>query len=541
MQFLILLTSLFLALSCPTYPSTYTCWDIACKTSGRVCNSANGCVNYICDGCKGSFGCLINIDPFLLPACTNVTSCSAVSTTDCSCSASSNCGKYTCPTICSGTGIVDGGKCSSTEKNTTNCNSGIWTQMRTCNDVQQNCAGSICNSGQYTYGKYQCTSNGCSGWYCPNPPCIQDQRCPDLKLDINEPNFCLSLNNYCNSYSLGDLIYSSVTEKGGSYQCFRCSNAYMGTVNVIDQSIHEDSRINSGMAVLYFILGFVGGSGLIFLAAYLMNKHYNPPKKGPKKSCRESIQYWFGWFKNKGAGLITDELFGGIRSENLKYHFINNHELFAMTCLSDPLEHNRVLNIRYNIAKLMISVALSFVFCGIDVSNSVKRNTCTFEGRNGFTSSQNIFEKGEKLTIELPTINYSITLLVFFLKSVLILPSISYLKGHVFSNLKLADKSKRFFLYSFALIIEIAWIIILVSCIEAEKTITSTAKLPDKFTLYFQTVAIVAAMDWVGWNNIKIVISYFLNKKFGKKKYEPTAISSPGVSSPAPADPTTVV
>ena len=535
MQLLLLLSSLFLvSSSCPNYLSLKNCNGLVC-TGGKTCNGFNGCYNYICDGCKGSFGCWDSTDPIPLPACTNVTSCAAVPT--CSCSAPSNCGTYTCPTVCSGTGNVDGGQCSSIGKNiTVDCNSAIWTQMRTCSDVQQKCASSNCKSGSYNYGKYQCFSNSCSGWFCPNPPCIQDLQCPQLELDLNDLNFCTTLNAQCNSLSLGDLIFSQVTEKGGYYQCFRCSDNKMGNVFVRDKSFREDSEINSGMAILYFIVGFIGGSGLICLAAFKMNTHYNPSKKGPKKSCEEWIQAQLRWILQKIIDAIKDILLGNIKSDNFKYYFINNHELFAMTCLSDPLEHNRILNIRSNIAKLMITIALSFVFCGIDVSNSVKRNTCSFDGRSGFTSSQTIYEKSSTSTIELPTLSYSIALLVFFLKSVLILPSIGYLKGLVFLNLKQAEKNKRYLLNSFALIIEISWVIILVSCLEAEKTITSTAKVDDKFSLYFKTIAIIAAMDWIGWNNIYIVGSYFLNKKLGKKKYEPAAISSP-----VPAEPTTVV
>ena len=537
MQLLLLLSSLFFvsSSSCIQYSGLKDCTELVCS-SGKSCTTINGCSTYICDGCKGSFGCLVNIDPTPLPACTNVTSCASVPS--CTCSARSNCGTYTCPTLCSGTGNVDGGQCSSIGQNIpVDCNSGIWTQLRTCPEVQQKCASASCRSGEFNYGKYQCYgNNGCSGWFCSNPPCIQDLQCPQLELDLNDLNFCTTLNKKCNENSLGDLIYSSVTEKEGLYQCFRCSENKMGNVIVKDQSFREDSDINSGMAVLYFIIGFIGGSGLIYLAAFSMNRHYNPSKKGPKKSSKEWIQAQLRWSRQKIIDSIKNIFFGDIKSENFKYHFINNHELFAMTCLSDPLEHNRILNIRCNIAKLMITVALSFVFCGIDVSNSVKRNTCSFDGRNGSTTSQNILEKSSTSTIELPTLSYSIALLVFFLKSILILPSISYLKGIVYLNLKQAEKNKRFLLNSFALIIEISWVIILVSCLEAEKTITSTAKVEDKFSLYFKTIAIIAAMDWIGWNNINIVGSYFLNKKFGKKKYESAAISSP-----VAAEPTTVV
>ena len=525
MLLLLLFSSLFLAYSsCPDSSLIKSCDDVAEKCNG-VCNNMNGCIKYTCtNGCgSGSTGC--STDPITLPPCPKVASCDKNS---CSCSGTSTCGKYTCST-CSGTGIYGGADCSSNGNLIFDCNSGIWSNFTNCYAVEQKCGSKNCISGAGNYGKYSCFTSGCSGWFCPNPPCTQNLECPPVTLDSHEPNLCISLNSLCNSSKLGDLIYSDVTLDGGFYQCFRCSGT--NTVKVRDSSYREDSNaIDSGMAVLYFIIGFIVGSAAIYIAAYYMNKHYNPPIKTPTQSWKEKIKST----KETISSEIKNYCFKTkAKSESFTYHFLNNHELFSMTCLSDPLEHNRILNIRQNLNKLIINIALSLVFCGIDVSNSVKTNTCKFDGRNGFTSSATTYETNNLSTITLPTVSYKVTLLVFFLKNILILPSIGFLKGKVFTNMKQADKNKRFMLLVFSLIIEIVWIIIFVSCYEAEQNITSTAEVPDKISLYIKTVAIVAAMDWIGWNNIIIVISYFLNKYYGNKnKYEPAAITSPAATEP---------
>lgn len=480
----------------------------------------NNCYNYQCDDCNGSFGCSNdagnnNNNATTLSACGNVSSCP----NSCSCSSTNNCGTYTCATTCTGTGIIDNGQCSnngntnsnngSDASTTTNCDSSPWNSFTNCSNIP--CSSLECTGGSASYGKYTCRSNGCSGWFCPNPPCSQDLTCVPTTLDITEPNFCLSLNSYCDNNGLGDLWYSDVTQSGGNYQCFRCSSS--STVSVTDESYLQDSTaINSGLVVLYFILGFGGASGIIFALAFCMNKHYNNNnQKSPSKTLKEKI-----------LGSVKG-FFDGSSKESAMHYFINHHDFLSMTCLADPIHNNFLLNIRCFVNKFAVYIAVAFVFCGIDVANSVKKNTCEFDGRNGFTTSQTDYETSGTSSIELPTLNFKASALVWILNKFITL-SIGYLKGKVFSNLKQAEKNKKFIVLVFSLIIEVVWVVVLASCIGAEKNITSTAQVPNKYSLYFQTIGVVIAFEWIGWSNVILVGKYLVGKML-EKKYLPIATS----------------
>ena len=329
------------------------------------------------------------------------------------------------------------------------------------------------------------------------------------------------------------MIYSDVTETGGLYQCFRCSSE--ATVTIINENFHADSEaINQGYVVLFFILGFLGGAGIISAASFFMNSHYNPtpkisiPKSTIKIGFKAKVCYFIKakWemIKNLMKNMLEDP-----ENKSLYYKFVNEHELLRMTCLRDPEKNSINLNLREFLNKVAVYVSVAFIFCGIDVSNAVKHNSCYFDGREGFTSSQASIEQGGQSIIELPKMNIKATALVWFL-NFLILKSIGSLKAKVFNNMKKIEKTQKFMLYLFSLIIEVTWIIILISCIMAEKKITSTAEVPNKFSLYFETVAVVMAFNWFGWNNFIILAKPLIKKIFGKMKvYKvvPTMPTSP--------------
>lgn len=297
-----------------------------------------------------------------------------------------------------------------------------------------------------------------------------------------------------------------MTESGGQYQCFKCSDKSYVTVN--SESYHSDSTaIDSGLVVMGFILGFGGASVIIGLITFFMNRHYNPPVKTsptPKKTLKEKIQ------------AMIEESLEKPSKDSFKHYFINNHDFFSMTCLADPAENNISLNFRCFVNTFTVYIAVAFIFCGIDVANSVKKNTCSFDGTSGFTSSQTIYESSGQSSVELPTVNAKASFLVWVL-NFFITGSIGYLKDKVFENMKTAEKDRKFKLFVFSLIIEITWVIILASCIGVEKSMTSTAQVPNKYSLYFQTVAVATAIDWFGWNNLKIFGKQALVKVMAKK------------------------
>ena len=203
-------------------------------------------------------------------------------------------------------------------------------------------------------------------------------------------------------------------------------------------------------------------------------------------------------------------------------YWVSNHPFFVLFPVFEPVceEHIFSLEFRNLLNNFLVYSGVACVFCSIDYYNFMYLSNCVFDGRYGGSTNQ----KSSNTDFSFDNSKFDISgwhyVIVWLLKNS-ICYSVGYFKDNVFKQINRLGNKKKVkvgFLTTYertfegenkkkvnivrlcSLLIEIVWIPILIACLMVEKKITTKINIPDKYTLYFDTVFLVMAGEYFTYN-----------------------------------------
>lgn len=537
--FLILLSILINALSqCPAYKSCFEFYDLT-KTNSQtsnLCVAPYDCGYYQYENCTGYIdfgGCTtiknassykiftnltleINQTNNLFPKCPPITKKSeihclgGVSQLNIS---QDGCGYYTC-SFCSSIGII-------TESSTCNwvshdCNSEIYKNFSTCNEIMNFCPASHCNHTVMSkfYGWFENCNNPysssiCSGKFCPSHDCNIKKNCGSLEISIETKELCTAINKYCLENSFGPLFFSNVSDEQpyGYYRCFYCNGLERLTLKFVNYTL-VNYTINQTSAVLAYVGGFVLGAILIMILTYCFDQRFENETSEKIKEKQTVLQRLKISIKMK-----IEE----INSQTYCAYLNKNHELFQM-CVPhgwcSNKQTNKFLIFRVFLSKIIVYFSIALVFCGLDFFAKIKNSCFIYEDIN--ILEQNFVDSGYH--IDFPKFNWKAFILVFLLPKLISFPA-EYAKAVIFRKNNKNNHWKLELIIFSIIVIEFIWVIILICSIYAAQKVENKIyidNVDDKQKMYLIALGLVIATDWIS-NYLLILTQICLLKCIGHR------------------------
>jgi hypothetical protein len=342
--------------------------------------------------------------------------------------------------------------------------------------------------GSYTCGDSTCTGTGQVGNAATDDPNNSGAgvSCDTFQFTDGTTNLCDQLKSACANQG-GTLVEARGGIGGGSYKCSSCGNG--GTISSLASegtSAESTASDNKGFVLKFFAL-FSGIALCLYLLNTMLAKCF-PPEKDPfSPSCisKGNIVKSFGYADARGQPVTLIE------------YFKAQHDLGKLIWLKGT---SRILQLRFLLQSFMISFGLALVFAGIDVNGVIQANDCDYFSSGGTTRSSSTTSSsgGNGTSLD---VDWTTTFVVTVLSSIV-----------TFGTGQYADVVKRTpTIFSYG--IEVVWVIILAICFVIESGLTESAKVDNKYSLYFTTMISSKVIGYFG-SSVATILGFYYACKF---------------------------